>query len=277
MDTIIVINDHSEEARHAAELAFNIAGKLTANLLVINVVQIIDHIVSEIKVAANHSNNIINAPEPTLIDHLRLLHNPGADFIPELINVDTFHLSAKAVARIINKNNIRMIVKGTSQIDESNTNKLPVNIQAVLNQVSCPLLLVPHSYKLRDFERMVYIADLRYCSMDTVKFLAELAKPYNAGILIAHITAKGLPEIEENYARNIFKEGISANVNYNNLMFANVTNNDLQQAVDVMINIMHTDLLALINHQFHLKKILGRRIPHTLPQHITTPLLIFPY
>ena len=47
MKTIIVINDYSTEARHAAELALNIAQKVNANLLLANAVKINQYILRD--------------------------------------------------------------------------------------------------------------------------------------------------------------------------------------------------------------------------------------
>jgi nucleotide-binding universal stress UspA family protein len=279
MKTIIVINDHSAEARHAAKLALNIARKQHADLILANVTKFNERIPVKTYVLANGNLeiNVAKEFETGTLELLESISNSGNDFKPNLLEIDTSDFSANALAQLIIKGNIQLIVKGANQIAETNTEKLHINIQAVLNRVQCPLLLVPDKYELKDFERMVYMTDLRYCQLPVVRYLAQLAKLYQASLLVAHLSSAGLTNMEQHYAKKVFKDVISCNVNYDHLFFNNVEERNIHNAVDVMINGMRTDLLALVNHQFHLEEILGGCIPHALPGNITIPLLIFPF
>jgi hypothetical protein len=169
------------------------------------------------------------------------------------------------------------MVAGAHELSDDHTQDVHINIQSVLNHVRCPLLLVPEKSQVKGFEQIVYIADLRYCRTQIVRYLAELALPYQANILIDHLSAKGLPDIEEQYALKVFDDEIAAKVDYKRLLFNNIRERDLIRAVDVMINGMHADLLVVVNHRYHFEEILGGYITHELPVHITIPLLIFPY
>ena len=151
-----------------------------------------------------------------------------------------------------------------------------LNAQGVLNRVRCPLLLIPETARKNDFERITYVADLRYCRLQVVKYLVDVAAAYNALLQIANIAAKGMPEMEGNYAMNLFNEIIGTNIHYDNLALNNISERDLKKAIDVMVNTMHTDLLVLVNHRFHFEEIFGRYLPDVLPREINIPLLIFP-
>ncbi|HZY39612.1 MAG TPA: hypothetical protein VFE53_23310, partial [Mucilaginibacter sp.] len=96
-------------------------------------------------------------------------------------------------------------------------------------------------------------------------------------LYIDHLSAKGLPHMDEGYALNFFNDEFKNNVGYDKLFFNNIKERDINKAVDVMINGMHIDMLALVNHRFHFEQILGRMIPDHLPDQITIPILIFPY
>ena len=140
----------------------------------------------------------------------------------------------------------------------------------------CPLLLVPENSTLRDFEHIVYTVDLRYCCLQRLRYLKELAALYNANLLIAHLPAKGLPDMVQEYACAFFNEEISNHINYDKLFFNHIKDPDIKKVMDVLINMMNTDLLVLVNHRFHFEEIIGRYITPSLPAHITIPVLIFP-
>jgi hypothetical protein len=279
MKTIIVINDNSNEAFHAAFLALDIAEKVGANLLITNEFKVDERSFAKENIQASG----IAGPADTegtltsLADRLRMLYDSNAEFIPGITEMDISDFRDEDLTRFVIRNNIWMIVTGTSELSDTHTSDLHINIQSVLNHVRCPLLLVPEKSQVKAFDQIVYIADLRYCRLHIVRFLAELALPYGANILVDHLSAKGLPHMEESHASTVFDAEIATKVNYDQLSFNNIKERDLSKAVDVMINGMHSDLLVMVNHRFHFEEILGRYLTHSLPANITIPLLIFPY
>jgi hypothetical protein len=279
MKTIIVINDNSNEARHAALLALDVAEKVGANLLITNEFKTDAPVTAKGHILAGRNEEPIETGEPVsnLAGHLRLLYDAHSEFIPEITEMDISDFRDEDLTRFVISNNIWMIVTGANELSDTHTEDLHINIQSVLNHVRCPLLVVPEKSHWKGFEQIVYIADLRYCRLHVVRFLAELALPYKANILVDHLSAKGLPHMEESYALKVFNTEIAAKVNYDQVFFNNIKERDLGKAVDIMINGMHSDLIAMVNHRFHFEEILGRYVTHTLPANITIPLLIFPY
>ena len=277
MKTIIVINNNSEESLRAATVALNIAEKVGANLLIANESKINEHVDGGSKTLVGEKGEYLLANEITIVEHLRLLESADSVHRPEIDQIDISDFRSEDLTCFVISNNIWMIVTGAKELADTHTTELHINIQSVLNHVKCPLLLVPENTQLKDFEQIVYLADLRYCRLHIVRFLAELAAPYNANVFVDHVSAKGLPHIEHSYALKIFDEEVAARVYYDQLYFNNIKERDLLKVVDVMVNGMHTDLLALVHHRFHFKEILGRYISHTLPAHVIIPLLIFPY
>ena len=277
MRTILIFNDDSKEAMHAAEFVMAMAQELRANIFLANT------LVKEIKPVEKIPAGFIEKIEtyepllPTVFEYLMSLNTNRVVFKPEIMEIDISAFDETKVAELINKNNIWMFVKGFPDVSSKAKTKNKLNIQTILNKVLCPLMLIPVTWILKDLERLVYIADLRYCRIQIVKYLTELAKPLNADLLIAHSTAEGLPDMTEKYALSVFSDEVSRNVSYENLYFNNIRERDLKIAIDVIINGMRNDLLVLVNHRFHFEEIVGRYITDKLPIQITIPLLIFPY
>jgi hypothetical protein len=271
MKTILVINDNSAGAASAVKMAVSIGKHLKANILMAYTVFRPQRVtVSDLQLAGNGTIYDANDAE------LGLFHAEMEDYTPVINSIDASGFCEEELARLIIKNDIWMMVKGIAADAPDAELESHLNAQAVLNRVRCPLLLVPENFKVRDFERITYVADLRYCRLHIVKYLAELAKPYDARLQIANLAAKGMPEMEQNYAVSFFNEVVNANVNCENMFLNNIRDRDLEKAVDVMVNVLHADLLTLVNHRFHFEEIFGRYLPDVLPKHITIPLLIFP-
>jgi hypothetical protein len=276
--TIVVINDNTTVAEHAALLALKLAQKAGAGIVLAN----------EVKVAMGqsvvvHQSGVkedgISFGEETQNSLLDLLqsHNALCGQVKIAISeIDISEFIVDDLSGFIIKNNIWMIVKGTSSLCNL-SDGLHINIQYVLNKVMCPLLLVPVNFSIKDFGQIAYIADLRYCRLPVLRYLAEFAASYKANLYIDHLSAKGLPHMDEKYALNFFNNEFKNKVHYDKLFFNNIRERDINKAVDVMIHGMHIDMLAFVNHRFHFQEILGRIIPDNLPDQITIPLLIFPY
>jgi len=279
MKTIIVINDNSTDALNAARLALSIAKKVNANLLIANESKVYEHITADglILTSDNCVTLLTGDPTTSIVEHLVSFESTGDEFKPEISDMDISNFCVEDLAKLIIKTNIWMIVKGTREFGDNNMDDLHINMQYVLNRVMCPLLLVPSKFKIKDFERLVYMADLRYCRLHVIRYLVELGKPFGASVQIDHLSAKNLPHMEQDYAARFFNEEFKSNINYDWLFFDNIRERDIYKAVDVMIKGLHIDLLAVVNHRFHFEEILGRNIPQVLPEQITIPLLIFPY
>lgn len=270
MKTILVINNATPEAGHAARFALAIAQKMQANLLLANT----NKVSSSVKVLTDGSLYI--GTDDDILSNLEALNVTTEGFKPEISELDASALNEAQLAEYIYNNEVSMIVKGELDGIQSQLPRKDVNIHAVLNKVRCPLLLVPANWQIKDIERMAYISDLRYCRSYIISQMARVARPWDASVSVAHISVDGLPDMEENYAKSVFKAATSG-VSYDKLIFNNIKEKELLTAVDVLINGMHNDVLVLINHRYHFEEIIGRYITDTLPANITVPLLIYPY
>lgn len=270
MRSILVMNDGTIQAVHAAKFAFNIAYMMHTALLLANTVPL--------KKTSQQVLAGTNIEQPTYqlddVIHLAINTSKLEDFQAPVSEIDISELNEAALIQTIREQDILMVVKC---MPDTSADKNKLNMNAVLNRITCPLLLVPENWEIKKIERLVYIADLRFCRNMIVSYLAALARPSEATLSIAHLSAKGIPDMEENYARAVFKDQVADHLNYKNLHFNNIKEKDLKKALDVIINGLHNDILALVNHRFHFEEILGRYITDVLPENITVPLLIFPY
>lgn len=275
MSKIMMINDCSEASKQAAQLAFNIAQNMQCDLLLANVSQSQTYnvIKSYTNTGTTSSSHYLQPDEhPTLLDELRLLSNCATGFAPQISAIKASGSNEEGLARYINNNDVKMIIKTS----EHKANMAYPDMQKVLNRVSCPLLLVPGNYKPIGFERMTYFTDLRYCKLHAVAFLATLARPNNACLHIAHLSLNGLPDMKNDYAFELFNDNVSKRISYDEMRFSNIADRDFEQVLDVMVNGMQCDLLALDNHQFHFEQIVGQSISRKHLQSVSIPMLIFP-
>ncbi|SDP97100.1 Universal stress protein family protein [Mucilaginibacter sp. OK268] len=277
MKTIIVLDDNAPADLHAIAFATMLARKIQAKIVICHTSKVRKQEREKVRVgtsfSAEQDERIVNKEpdERGLSDCAETDDNP---VIEEMVISD---FNIPAFVEMVNKDQVYMIIKGLSHklVKDDFAEKL--DAYRVLNRVRCPLMLIPESWPLKDLERLVYIADLRYCRLAVVRYLAELARSIRASLTVAHLSAKGLPSVMEPYAQTLFTAEIGKHIDYDQVFFNNIREPDLIKAVDVMINGMHNDLLVLVNHRFHFEQIIGDHVGHSLPAHITVPLIIFPY
>jgi hypothetical protein len=274
MKTILVITDNSNAAGHAARFALLIAQTLQAKVLLARNYPVA--VESAERALAGGGLKEASYPESNhILDHLIALNKAHDDFRPEIDEINIADKQDCQLIEFINQDHIWMVVKGISHTAVTSVHE--INLNSILNRVQCPLLLVPESSSLKNIEHIAYLADLRYCRISIVRYLEELAGATEADLSIAHLSAKGLPHMAEDYALSVFSEEVSNNARYERLFFNNIKERDLPTAVDVIINGLHSDLVAIVNHRFHFEEIMGMYITNQLPLYITVPLLIFPY
>ena len=274
MKTILVFTDNTKASEHAARFALIIAQSIQANILLAATCKVKNSSAEMVLVGERSENMLVKDKWNCILeDTTGLNHDDG--FRPELTEIDVSENDENQLIQLINQRHIWLIIKGMS--NDLPKDILSLNLNCILNRVQCPLLLVPETWTLKSIERIVYLADLRYCRIKIVRFLEELASPFKAEVSIANLAAKGLPHMADDYALSIFNDEVGHNAPYDRLLFNNIKERNLEAAIDVIINGLHNDLLAIVNHRFHFEEILGRYISDQLPAYITIPLFIFPY
>jgi hypothetical protein len=272
MRTILVFDDGSWEAANAQQFALAIAQKVKADLLVLNLVEDEKLKTSKKLVEAGvHTNKAVGVNES--LEEI----SAGLDdcFKPVRWDVDASTYSEKDMSELVIRKNIWLMVKG---IETHITHELlcDVDIQSIINHVGCPLLLIPDGYKKRNFENVAYAVDMRYCRRSVLRFLIEFVRDYEANLILEHLSAKGLPPLDDKYAMSLFENEMACQIKYERVYFNNIKERDIDVATGVIINDLRADLLALVNHRFHFEEIFGRTITACMPENIPVPVMVFP-
>lgn len=277
MKNILIFNDFSPEAEHAAELALLLAGKTNTNLYVWNTFDKREHAVAkELAVAnANDEETEITTDNSSWILKLESKLNWETGLLPVVKFIDGVNYAPNHVLSIVSRYDIGMLVMGLSE-DENDLMHIKTEALSCSTKSGCPVLLIPEKFTYKAFEKIVYPTDLRFCRRDIVSFLNHLAKPLNASILIANISEKGIPFMEDNYARTVFSETLLTRTNQEHIYFNNIRERDVPRAIDVLVNGMNNDLLVLVNNKFHFNELMGQGAHYAIPGNIRIPLLVFP-
>lgn len=265
MNNILIITNHADETQ-VKEFAYAFALQTGKNII-------------EAQLRKSHPVSSFNL-QPVSVYSGRL-QKPGnngfesdretfgdfekARYSTRLTTIDASRFNERQLAAFIRVENCSMVI-GTLR-------DCPLNLQIVLNQISCPMMLLPDDFGGRQIKRIVYLTDLRYCQQPVV---CHLAKFKNSSLLLAHICQQGLPDITPEYGKQLFGDALSRYGACSELLFSQIKESNFTKVVDTLIQTMRADMLVCINRMFHFQQLLGNKLPKRLPDCISVPLLIFP-
>ncbi|MCQ6958708.1 universal stress protein [Mucilaginibacter aquariorum] len=273
MKTILLINDGSTAVLSAAKLTLQIARDMQAEILIVQTYPQLKAL--PVKVLAGSRGGSAEAAErkPERFYHLfQRLSQSQDGFQPAISMVELPQADAPAVASFAQKAGCWLIVRGCGKMPPGQET---LDYQSLLNRLHCPLLLMPERWDGEGIHRMTYMADLRYCRLNIMRYLARWATASRASLSLAHFSKEGLVPIVESYGVQLFAD-VARQLPPCSLSFNNIREPDIHRAVDILINGLHTDLIALINHRFHFEQLIGNRLTDQFPPAIGVPLLLFP-
>ena len=276
MKNLLLFNDFSSEAEHAAELALLLAGKANCNLYVWNTIEY-EAIPKAKLVLAGSDGEMpeVHSDKNTWIERLESRLNWETGLRPAVHFIEGVDYLSDNVLSVVKKFDVGLLVRGTSG-DAKHSAYIEANILKSSTKSGCPVLLVPKHFPYKAFEKIVYPTDLRFCRRDVVAFISQLARELNASILIANISEKGLPYMEDSYANSVFNDVGYNTAHFEEIYFSNIKERDVPKALDILVNGMNNDLLVMVNNKFHFNELLGHDSPYAIPENINVPLLIFP-
>lgn len=278
MDDIIVINDDSRESLHAAEYAFNLACTYNKNIVLANVISskpAILNAVSRPKTVPAGFEFPDDDSRDNLAGHLDCL-KPATGHRPTVRTLDASKFSERELIAYINAQKTWMIIQGAASDSDVGCVSMRMNMQTILNRILCPVLLVPETAPPAPLERLVYLADLRYAQVPVLNFLAKV-RAGDESVILAHVCAKGLPELDKAYAGDLFSNGLSRNAVCPNLYFTALREKDFPDVVDAVLHGMQGDLIVCSNHSWHFEQLFGSKLSAQIPAYVPVPVLVFPY
>jgi len=275
MKSIIIINDQSPESEHAAVFALVLAQRLGVNLILANLPALkltteeygwtepLQEVRDAVSVDSKLMKNLLKR---------KMLHPGFKPVIQEL----TFSCENGDLYKLASENEILMVIKGLDEFLPHALLNVNLAINNLLHKIHVPLLIVPSSWSENELKRMVYLTDLRFCGIGTVKFLVNLATCWDANLVIAHSGASGLPLMETSQAEEVFNHEVSLNVGYNKLFLNILDQGESMDTLEVVVSEMKADLLVLVDQHFHFNFLTQQYFKDRCSLYNPVPILIFP-
>lgn len=277
MKSILVINDNLPETRHAALFALALAQKNNASLILANISKVEQKVTSKVYAGLLPELPATEDTYTELCDYLNTLPDAENGLKTQITAVDCSVMNEGELADFINKEQVSIVIKGAGEQVKVKADYANAGMNAILDRICCPLLMVPESWQIKPLERLAFLTDLRNARPQTLRSIADIATPWHADILVAHVCAKGLPVTVSAFANQLYNELTDRVANYKQFFLNNLQAQSLPSAIDVLTNGVHADMLVIINRQSHYEELLGSTLLERFPQNVNIPILIFPY
>jgi len=194
-------------------------------------------------------------------------------FVPAVSCLEISTFNPREISEMVVRHGIWLLIMDERQLNNPEDIVSENKALKIINSINCPVLLMPRDFDLDIFNKIAYVTDLRYCDLGVVRFL----KAFNSPVFVTHVTAPGLPGLDERYAQEILSEEICTKSNYSKLFLRNIKSEAVNTSLEYILDTIGIKMLALVNKKHKTFERLFGNSPEGALSYHNLPTLIFPY
>jgi len=273
LKTILVPTDFSDKATRAIDFATLIAAKTKARLVLLHVLELpygtnlqIDKIRREYERGAKISLK-------QAVDRIKVnLTGTRSVKIETTIRVGAPVTTIIKVAAELNADLICMGNRITSGLRRF---VFDTNTSGVIDLANCPVLAATSKLPEVKLDTMMFATDFKENDIAVLQKATTLAKTFKSSVHVLHINTK--TGFDEKLRAIGFESLTRKAVDYKNLHFKAVKNNDVELGLDKAIVEIHPDLIILIHqNRSFLDAVFGSNVVDDLVYRAEIPVLVYP-
>jgi nucleotide-binding universal stress UspA family protein len=271
MKTIIVPTDFSDNSENALTYACELNKKWNAKILLL-------HCYNVLITVSDAPEFLISAEEirKTAVDGLRRIKSNYETNYPGML-FETEAIMGMADDEIVNtakKNNSELIVMGTHGASGLGEFLIGTNTATVTEKALCPVLAIPEKATFTGLKNIVFAADYGNHNFSHMHYIIDLAKIFDAEIILLHITSGKLEDNFEDLEIGRFKEQIIKESGYKNISYRLLEDKDVFHGMNLYLDQFPPDLFAMSTHDRTLaQRIFSRSLTKRMAYHSHVPVL----
>ncbi|MBB5396901.1 universal stress protein [Mucilaginibacter sp. AK015] len=277
MKTIAVLTDCSTDSAHATRVAFHMARKMKANLLLFSFCGNV--IPTPINVAAQDSE-----PEPesrlAIFGRSMAREHAGRSFpgaYQPKVSLDEQNTDiVDIMTALLDREDICMIVTGTAGTADPVPFLLGDMCKRIIDWAAVPVMVVPPTAQLRNFEKIAFATHLHEEDINSIRHLGHLMDSYVAELMIAHLNCDPLNaavrQAEEALNRDLYKK-----LNCGGVYFRSIPDTSTVKDWAWLSANKKTDLLVVVqtpHEQFG--RFFKRGQNESVSYHLNLPVMVMP-
>jgi nucleotide-binding universal stress UspA family protein len=285
MKTIMVLTDFSKRAEHAAEYAWQLALFLKADLLFYNAYHVPQEIAVETAILPGIYGDY-SIPEEESKENLHSFtsrlkekfQTSGQEREPFVLCKSGEGNLVDNVEMLLRQHNVWLIVMGDKS-GESFFSHLIIGSDSnrMVKRANRPLLIIPEKAKFRKLSRIIFASDsLKNSALDALDFLIEVVCPFNAEIVITHVSPKHASPDEMNQHLQSFNK-LRSVMNYRKVTYIDLMESDVSEALMKFAQVADSDMIALVQKRsLFYEQLFQESNTRKMMNYHVLPLLIFP-
>jgi len=285
MKTILVTTDFSLGANNAARYAIQLAKGLKAGITLCNAFKV----PAEAPMAAQIAWPLedYDSLKSETLEELRLLaevltedelSNPDAHGYHPTIDYTAAVGTVSDVARnLVENRKLSMVVMGMSGAGMISRMVLGSNSHDMIEKANFPVFLIPPAARFNGIHKIAFATDLSTGDMEVIHSLAGLAYPFNAEILLAHVTDEKYDDPKQQHKVDSFLNDITCKMDYPRIYYRHIKSMDVEHGLDWLAEHGQIDILAMMHRRHNIFEQIfkGSHTQH-MARRTELPLLVFP-
>src|SRR5690606_35736031 len=183
-------------------------------------------------------------------------------------------LQAVNQAPSLSEANIDLVIAPSSENADEFENRL-IDALNPFKDSGCKVLYLPEGNELKSIEKALYITDIRYCDLSSLKAMIELFRPFDTEITLVNLSASGLPRMDDESARSLLESELIPLLKYSKISLLNVRATDIVNEMEEIVNENNPNLIAFASKRHAVYQRLFKSAQNKKPSFLKLPLLVF--
>lgn len=273
MKTILIPTDFSKHSVNAIEYTASLFEKMNAKLVLVHSFQV-PVTYTEVPVAVQTAEEIEIETDIELQRLVNQLRKKGS--LKSIKHINREGLLMDTLQNLIKEEEADLIVMGTQGASGLEEILIGSQTAEVVEKVACPVLVIPENTTFKKPQKIMYATDFQFKDFVCINKAAEIAKAFEAEIIITHISAYQKNKEEEEDLMDWFMEIAATNVDYPKLSFQSTTGENVLEKLNIAVQELGVDILCMSNaRRSFFERFYKSSLTKKMTNHTHIPLLAF--
>ncbi|WAC39412.1 universal stress protein [Pedobacter sp. SL55] len=271
MKNILVLIDNSINSHHLALSAMNVALKIEANITLAHAAK------KNSTEEAQQEFGVENLNEREGLDAIAYEVDIAVKKTGSLIKIYCLMYNGSVIDLLAEKTNdgeVYLVIIGSHQSGEWEKVMFKTQMQDILENIGCPLLVIPKQFIVKDIHQTIFAVDLSIGYKKALRYVVAFSAPFGADVLVNHISKLGFPEkpSEEDLYNEV---NLNLDPNLPSVAFHSIRSTNVKTALLETIEMGKVDLLCLVHKNYNfLSGLFHRSVSKQLADNASVPIMV---
>jgi nucleotide-binding universal stress UspA family protein len=284
MKKILVATDFSPAAENAARYALHLAYYLQVNIELLHTfeVPVIASEVGAFNWSSEDYENLKGFKIGQLSDLTSKLDKEDREVRPDFPWIPQISYSCeevevfKTIGQHTGSKDTYFLTMGASSKSGIKRFFFGSKVLSAVHKTGLPVLIVPPMANFKKINKIAFATDFSGNDLEILHALSGLARPFNAEILIAHVTEGNVMSAPQQKNIESFLKEVTAKANYPKIYYRHLSGMNVEEGLTWLIDHGHIDLLSMVHRPHDLfDQIFNGSHTMKMAEHTSLPMLIF--